>query len=76
MKFLVSDGLPRSFPQEADGRAPRFQYRARCSDEIAKDSERYEFFVYKLQYHEGPELKNRLKKSLPICAISPTHRSS
>ncbi len=27
-----------------------------------KDSERYEFFVYKLQYHEGPELEESLKK--------------
>jgi type II secretory pathway component GspD/PulD (secretin) len=28
----------------------------------AKDSERYEFFVYKLQYHEGPEIEEALKK--------------
>lgn len=28
----------------------------------AKDSERYEFFVYKLQYHEGPEIEESLKK--------------
>src|SRR5581483_2812068 len=27
-----------------------------------QDSERYEFFVYKLQYHEGPELEESLKK--------------
>ncbi len=27
-----------------------------------KDSERYEFFVYKLQYHEGPEIEESLKK--------------
>jgi type III secretion protein C len=27
-----------------------------------KDSERYEFFVYKLQYHEGPEIEEALKK--------------
>lgn len=26
------------------------------------DSERYEFFVYKLQYHEGPEIEEALKK--------------
>ncbi len=26
------------------------------------DSERYEFFVYKLQYHEGPEIEESLKK--------------
>ena len=28
----------------------------------AKDSEKYEFFVYKLQYHEGPEIEEALKK--------------
>ncbi len=27
-----------------------------------RDSERYEFFVYKLQYHEGPEIEEALKK--------------
>ncbi len=27
-----------------------------------KDSEKYEFFVYKLQYHEGPEIEEALKK--------------
>lgn len=27
-----------------------------------KDNERYEFFVYKLQYHEGPEIEESLKK--------------
>jgi type III secretion protein C len=27
------------------------------------DSERYEFFVYKLQYHEGPEIEESLKKA-------------
>ena len=27
-----------------------------------EDSERYEFFVYKLQYHEGPEIEEALKK--------------
>ncbi len=27
-----------------------------------RDSERYEFFVYKLQYHEGPEIEDALKK--------------
>jgi type III secretion protein C len=27
-----------------------------------QDSERYEFFVYKLQYHEGPEIEESLKK--------------
>ncbi len=27
-----------------------------------RDSERYEFFVYKLQYHEGPEIEESLKK--------------
>ncbi len=27
-----------------------------------KDSEMYEFFVYKLQYHEGPEIEESLKK--------------
>lgn len=33
------------------------------SSEIeVKDSERYEFFVYKLQYHEGPEIEEALKK--------------
>ncbi len=29
----------------------------------AVDSERYEFFVYKLQYHEGPEIEESLKKA-------------
>lgn len=28
----------------------------------SKDSERYEFSVYKLQYHEGPEIEESLKK--------------
>lgn len=28
----------------------------------SKDSEKYEFFVYKLQYHEGPEIEESLKK--------------
>lgn len=28
----------------------------------SKSSERYEFFVYKLQYHEGPEIEESLKK--------------
>lgn len=33
------------------------------SDFIAmQDSQRYEFFVYKLQYHEGPEIEEALKK--------------
>lgn len=27
-----------------------------------RDDERYEFFVYKLQYHEGPEIEESLKK--------------
>ena len=27
-----------------------------------RESERYEFFVYKLQYHEGPEIEESLKK--------------
>ncbi len=29
---------------------------------LPKDSEKYEFFVYKLQYHEGPEIEEALKK--------------
>ena len=29
---------------------------------LAKDNESYEFFVYKLQYHEGPEIEEALKK--------------
>lgn len=28
----------------------------------SKEGERYEFFVYKLQYHEGPEIEESLKK--------------
>lgn len=36
---------------------------ASSDDRLNKlDSERYEFFVYKLQYHEGPEIEESLKK--------------
>ena len=31
-------------------------------ESLAKDSEDYEFLVYKLQYHEGPEIEDALKK--------------
>jgi type III secretion protein C len=40
------------------------QLLASNSQEIEiKDNESYEFFVYKLQYHEGPEIEESLKKA-------------
>ena len=41
-----------------------------------RDSERYKFFVYKLQYHEGPEIEESLKKVASDYAMSRTLQST
>ncbi len=51
------DGVPTSTQKHTD------QLLASNTEDIdVKDSKLYEFFVYKLQYHEGPEIEESLKK--------------
>lgn len=58
--MIGDDGLP------IKGSTPSLDGLLASAGEIpasaSRDSERYEFFVYKLQYHEGPEIEESLKK--------------
>jgi type III secretion protein C len=56
------DLIPGNLP--VNGKQKRVQDLFASNDPRidVKDSERYEFFVYKLQYHEGPEIEEALKK--------------
>ncbi len=47
---------------KAPRKTPQDLLASNSSGVLAKDNESYEFFVYKLQYHEGPEIEEALKK--------------
>lgn len=64
--YVRSEGDYYVVLKEGDSSDPtRPMYGLLASNDMQLDlrqNERYEFFVYKLQYHEGPEIEESLKK--------------
>ena len=58
----VGEVEPSPTAPGAPPRALKHLFAAAGDHLSGPDSERYEFFVYKLQYHEGPEIEESLKK--------------